>query len=235
MQTKLTLRIDMQLMKNGEHVTAWREARKVPANGDVVFMQDEQANKLQVRVVMYGAPWVITRVQGLYETIDRSASVDNRNNTECDYQINLQSYPLFRVSRNYLPLLNLATAENVNGNVGSLTTGPDDREYSAVSFESPNLGMSDTLEASLEGDFSLTGYFKGFSSVGRLFQCGNLVVEIRYLGGDYFLYVSDGVNPIINEQIQLSPTQWNFFAILLMLKNAAIHKGSTRSVAAIPG
>ncbi|MCP3682078.1 MAG: hypothetical protein GY861_05245, partial [bacterium] len=50
--------VDMQMMKNGDQVYT-KKTENVPPDGDIVFPEKLEARELQLRVVMYGAPWLL--------------------------------------------------------------------------------------------------------------------------------------------------------------------------------
>lgn len=203
------LRIDMHLHEDNKEVAAKKTIR-VPKDGDIVYREKAEARKLQTRIKVYNAPWLITEVEHEYETIDKAARPSLREMTETLFQENLSSLPLFHVSRNYFPLRNRATGSDATGTQNALVTGPDNREFSAVNFSAGN-GMSDTLPAALSGDFTLSVWCKDMPTLPlTLYTIGSLTVSIE---AGYILRFNDGVNPVFNWDLSFDGLRWTHLVI----------------------
>ena len=136
--------------------------------------------------------------------------------TEGEYQNTLLDNPLFHVSRNYNQSLNLATAQDANGTVGASVAGPDGEPISAVQFNAPNLGWSDTLTAALSGDFCAKTFVKATGLTVypfTLMTIGILNIRIVEAGGVYSVQYDDGIT---TQSVQLagSRTDWELIAVI---------------------
>jgi len=206
----LDFQVDMQMHKNGEQVYE-KKTTNVPVDGDIVFPEKLEARELQLRVKMYRAPWLLTELKNEFETVDKAAWPNLRQMTETDYQLALSSLPLFHISRNFYPLRNRATGVNAAGTIANLVTGPDEREFSGVNFAAGN-GVSDTLVADLDGDFTIMGWFNNMPTLtAGLWNVG--VLDIDIVAG-YVLEIDDGVNPVMQVNLGFSGTSWAHIAII---------------------
>lgn len=225
----IDMRVDLLLHKNGS-LNLSKKAVKITKNGDLVVQGPLEGRNLQSRIKIYEAPWLFTRAMGYYDTIDKAAAPALRKMTEADYQEELGSMPLLRVARSFGGLLNLATGADSTGTIGSLVTGPDGRENSAILFSGEPFGFSDTLPEDLDGDFSLLSWI---SAVFRadlpliLWQCGNLMIYLADGGGKFQLAISDGVNPAITQDLELSGLDWTLLSVVRDGMNLYIYENKT--------
>jgi hypothetical protein len=202
--------VDMQMHQNGDQVYTKRTV-DIPPDGDIVFPEKLEARELQLRVLMYGAPWLLTELQNDFTTIDKSARPSLREMTESQYQEALSSLPLFYITRNFNPLRNRATGRDATGTVGNLVTGPDGRALSGVNFTAGN-GASDTLPARLDGDYTIMGWFNNMPTVPvTLWTIGDL--RIRITPG-YGLTISDDSGPGRHASLGFNGTAWTHIAVV---------------------
>lgn len=200
----LNMRIDMHLHEDNKEVAS-KKAIRVPKDGDLVYREKAEARKLQTRIKVYHAPWLVTQVEHEYETIDKASRPSLRQMTESVFQENLSSMPLFHVSRCFFPLRNRATGENATGTQNSLVTGPDGRELSALNFTAGN-GISDTLQESLSADFTLSVWCNSMLTLPiTLYTIGTLTISIQ---PGYVLRFNDGVNLVADWDLNFNGTSW---------------------------
>lgn len=213
------MRVDMDMHKDNEEVLSKRTVN-VPKDGDIVFMEKLEARQLQLRTKIYHAPWLITELQNNFDTIDKASRPSLRQMTETAYQENLSSFPLFHVSRSFFPLINRATGENATGNYSGIITGPDGKEYSALSFPSGE-GLSDTLVSDLNGDFTLSAWFKDtWQQPYRLWEVGDLYITIN----DDKLHIEDGVNIPISVSLDYTGTGWILISVIRLSNTISVYE-----------
>lgn len=202
--------VDMEMHLDGDQVYHKRTVN-VPPDGDIVFPEKLEGREIQLRTIMYDAPWLLTELQNDFTTIDKSARPSLREMTESQYQLALSSLPLFYIARNFFPLRNRATGRDATGTVANLVTGPDEREQSGVNFTAGN-GASDTLPANADGDFTIMGWFNNMPTLPiTLWTIGTLNIQI--LAG-YTLRVSDGINPGMEVALGFNGTEWAHIAVV---------------------
>jgi len=201
-------RADLEMHKNDNDQEVERSTLDIKKDGDLVYHGKIEARTLQQRIKIYGAPWKIVRLLGYYDVIDKAATPSLRYMSEAEYQDNLSSLPLFHLTRNYYPLRNMATSEDVTGTYNSLIKGPDNRDYSALYFGVGD-GFTETLVSSLDGDFTLNFWVKDLVLLPIvLFQIGNLSVTMEDNLGNFRLLVSDGTNPDVRFPLLTQNSNW---------------------------
>jgi PKD repeat protein len=210
------MRVDLLMHKNGS-LESTKKAKTVTKNGDLVVQGPLEGRNLQSRIKIYEAPWLFTRAIGYYDTIDKAAAPALRKMTEDDYQEELGSLPLIRIARSFSGTLNLATGAAAVGTVGSLVTGPDGINYSAIRFSAAPFGLSDTLPDDLDDDFTLFSWIKDVLLADLpmvLWKCGNLTVNLANAAGVFRLSITDGVNPAIIQDLAMTGTVWTLLSII---------------------
>lgn len=215
----LQMQVDMQMHKDNEEVLE-KKTVDIPKDGDIVFPEKLEARQLQLRTKIYGAPWLNVGINNNFDTIDKAARPDLRVMTEMSYQENLSSYPLFHVSRSFYPLINRATGENATGNYSGLIVGPDGREYSAMSF-SAGEGLSGALVSDLNGDFTLSTWFKDtWQQPYRLWEVGVLNITIN---NDNF-NMEDGINAPISVSLDYIGTGWILISVIRLSNTISVYE-----------
>jgi PKD repeat protein len=203
--------VDVKWMLNGEPVIPSMEDKRIPKDGDIVTDAQLEGRSIQPRVKMHSAGYWLKGVNLMYETIDKGAVPSLKQMTETVNQENLVSMPLLYVSRNFSPLLNLATSANAVGTVGSLITGPDNTDFSAISFVAPNFGLADTLPEYLDADFTLKIWVNNITPITDIWNIAGFKASI--IAG-FQLQITDGVNPVITYPLTFSGGSWALITIV---------------------
>jgi PKD repeat protein len=193
------------------------ETKNIPKDGDIVYQEHVEGRSIQNRVIIRGAPWWYTGFQWNVTSIDKAARPSLREMTEDGWLEALTSLPLFHVSRSHRGTINLATGEAPAGTVDTRPEGPDGRDSSAMAFVTGNTGLSDTLSASLDGDFTLSLWYKAADSllpvtlwtIGAAFE-----VRIVIAGGVRMLTINDGVNPALAVALNGNGVGWEQISIV---------------------
>lgn len=216
----LEMRVDNQLFSDEKVASMAAETKKIPRNGDLVFNEKVEARNLQLRTLVRGAPYLLTGVVPYYETVDKQQGPSLRVMSEDGYQEIMSSMPLFHVSRHYNPILNLASGESCLGTYAAVITGPDGKQYSAITMD----GVDDIIYAPLPnlmmatGDISVYMWINGTIPAAmplQLFSCGILSLDLQLAGiDDYSLQVTH--NGVLVGQVDLDYTaaDWAFLAVV---------------------
>lgn len=174
-----------------------RRTKQVPIDGQITFDGDIDSKFLQMGFIITGAPWRFVQTQQWYRQIDVGDSPHNKTMTEMDWQIEWsESYLWF--SRSNTPDVNLATGLTATGSYGGLTTGPDNRNQSAVVMA---LGQSlSTSINDLDGNFTIGMWIKpmGQHKVNLFdFSKGNLTISLEYLTDSYEIFWRDNKSVLV--------------------------------------
>lgn len=209
--------VDDMVHVNGSPAEFTR-SQDIPKDGDVVYQERVEGRSIQLRKRIVEAPWLYTGVQVDYDTVNKAARPTLRQMIEETWQLELVRDPLFHVSRNPNPILNLATGLScVGGAIAATATGPDGKEYSGILFGAATAGLSDTMPASLTGDFCMRLWVSRTHLVNlpaRLWQVGILVVRIISVASQRTLTIFDGVNPTVSISLSGTGLDWEHIAIV---------------------
>jgi PKD repeat protein len=226
----LDLEVENQLFQDGEAYTPIVRARRIPIHGDLVFQEKVEARNLQLRTVILGAPYLITDVVPYYETVDKQTTPALRVMTETGYQGQLASMPYFHVSRNFNPILNLATAANVTtGTYSTLITGPDGRLYSAILFGTTDTGLRDTAPEAITGSFAAYLWVNNMllaTLPTNLIVLDNMRVRIVNAAGIHLMEIVHGAQTF-NVGITYRGLNWTLFTIVRVGLELRVYENTT--------
>jgi hypothetical protein len=137
--------------------------------------------------------------------------------SEDGYQANLSGTPLFHVSRNYNPLLNLATGAAASGTYAAAITGPDGKAGSALSFGAGDLVYDNCPSGqSVSGDFSVYLWVKDILAAVlpiQLYAFQNLSVEIHDVAGTYQLLINHN-GEVFTADLEFTGVSWTMITVV---------------------
>ena len=218
------MRVDVSLHANGEPDVAITKTVKVPIDGDIVMPEEYEARSLQQRIKFYKAGYLLKETQGQYEGIDKAARPSLRRMTEDKWQEYMNSGPLFRVSRNVNPLLELTSGKTcVRRGAYEAITGPDGREYSAIRSFNGVLGSA--LSRDMDDEFTLLVYWRQFAATVypvTLWSIGDLEINLLKTGSKLRIQIRDGVSPDYTSE-ELSATGGSWTPITVVRKGVYLY------------
>jgi hypothetical protein len=210
------MEVIQQVHLNESEVYAARTVN-LPIDGDIVYQERLEGRSIQTRVTIRKAPWWYTGFETDVDTIDKQTRPSQRQMTEGEWMDELGQWPLFHVSRSYRCPLNLATGEAPSGTVDMRVTGPDGMAESAMAFAAGSAGLSDTLPARLDENFTAALWYTDAPLALlpiRLWRVGALAISIQASGTTHQLVVSSG--PGISSSVDLSGngTGWQLITVV---------------------
>ena len=212
----LGFRVDNELYQDEEPFTPVVTTKRIPEDGDIVFQEKVEGRNLQLRSIFYGAPYLHTTLIPYYEAVNKQQKQSLRRMTEDSYQNQLASLPLFHVSRNYNPILNLATGESALGTYTAAVTGPDGKLFSAFSLNGIADIIYDVLPENVAGNFTMYMWINNVIPAAmpiQIFALQNLSVDIQNMAGAYELQVNHN-GQLFNEAIEFNGTAWALITII---------------------
>lgn len=224
-----SFRVDNHLFQDEEPFTPVVTTERIPENGDIVFQEKVEARNLQLRTTIHEAPYFLTGVVPYYETVNKQSNPSLRVMSEDGYQEKMSSLPLFHISRNLNPVLNLATGSSATGSYTSLVTGADSRAFSGLLFNGGTDGLVDTLPAELTGDFSAYLWINNLvlgALPARLYAMHSLTVDILNVAGVYTLsVVHNGIT--YTSALDTDGSSWTLITLVRDGLNLKFYEGIT--------
>jgi hypothetical protein len=224
------MRVDQQVHTDEEPTVYAAETKRIPKDGDIVFQQPIEARSIQLRSRVWCAPWWHVGVNADLETVDKQQRPSLREMTEEGYQSELSALPLFHIGRHYVNALNFATGILATGTVTSRITGPDGKEYSAMSFAPGSLGLAATLVAALNGDYTALLWYNSLplaSLPAVLWTVGTLSITLVNSAGQHAVRISDGMNPVIVVPLAGTGAAWELITVVRDGLTVKVYEGDS--------
>jgi PKD repeat protein len=218
--------VNNALYQDEEPFTPVKTAKNIQPDGDLVFQDKTEARNLQLRTEFIGAPYLCTSVIPYYESVDKQQSPLLRVMSEDGYQSNVSGTPLFHVSRNYNPLLNLATGVSAQGSYSSVVVGPDGKTGSALRLSAAD-DVHDTMAQSVAGDFSVYFWINQIplATLPRvLLAMNNLLVFLFGNAGAYAIAIVHDVNTFYSN-LSFNGHDWSSITIVREGLNLMLYEG----------
>ena len=183
--------ITEKIYADGE-LTESTRSRDIPIQGNVATDRKVEAHRLQTGYEGTASELRVVRTNQKYLQRDTRGIPSETIMTEQDWQIDYTN-PMLWFSRSVRLIQNRATGEMAAGSIFSSTTGPDSKDRSAMVFSGAN-GLTTSLVNSLTGDFTIQFSVSGITGTTEVFTSGTFNVQIRIVGGIYYVRVNDGAD-----------------------------------------